>query len=447
MAAYELVVANGTLVTPRGETRADLGVRDGRIAAIGDLARETSGSEAAQTFDARGLYVLPGVIDEHVHFREPGLTEKEDIHSGSRAAVMGGVTTVLDMPNTLPPTDSAERVADKRERIRGRAYCDIGLFGLLSASSDVDELLDGGVVGLKCFLGPTTGDLPPPDDAAVLRGLRQAAARGARVGFHAEDDALVQAATRGVRESGRTDPLAHVDARPIEAEVTAIERVARLAARADAAVHVFHLSTADGLRVLEAWRRRGLDITCEVTPHHLFLTSTDMERIGPLARINPPLRPAGHAEALLEALREGRIDCVGTDHAPHTAAEKLRQSIWDVPSGFGGVEISVRLLLTLGGLSVSQLAAVTSEGPARVWGLAPRKGALEIGADADLTLVDLFRDGVIEPSMLHGKHNLTPFAGQRTRGAPVATVLRGEVIVRHGALLDPPRGEFLAALR
>jgi dihydroorotase len=443
VAAYDLVIVNGTLVTSRGQLRADLGVRQGRIAAMGDLGAEASAPDPARRFDARGLYVLPGPIDEHVHFREPGLEDKEDIHTGSLGAVMGGVTSVLDMPNTVPPTDSAPRLMHKRALIHNRAYCDIGLFGLLSTTSNVDELLDAGAVGLKCFLGPTTGDIPPPDEHALKRGLAQAAARGARVGFHAEDDTIVQAATRRVRESGRIDPGAHVDARPVEAEVAAIERVARLAADTGAAVHVFHLSSADGLRVVEDWRGRGLDITCEVTPHHLFLNATDMHRIGPLARINPPLRPDRHAQALLEALRDGRIDCVGTDHAPHTLAEKSRESIWDVPSGFGGVEISLRLLLTLGRLSLSRVVGVTSEGPARVWGLGPLKGGLEIGADADLTVVDLSLDGVIDPDRLHGKHNLTPFAGQHTQGAPVATVLRGEVVVRDGVLVGAPRGAFL----
>jgi dihydroorotase len=444
---FELLVRGGTLVTPRATFRADIGVRDGRIAAIAAPGELEAGAE--QVLDASGLVVLPGVIDEHVHFREPGLEYKEDFGSGSRAAVMGGVTTVLDMPNTLPTTSTAEQVERKRQLAEAKAYCDFGLYGLLAQDSleHLRPMAQAGVVGFKCFLGRSTGNIPPPDDGRLLEALSIVAGLGLRCGFHAENDQILQHLAAKLKAAGRTDALAHVEARPVVAEVEAIQRAALFASSSGARIHVFHLSSRQGLEAIEEWRRKGVDITCEITPQHYFLTAEQMQTLGAKLRINPPVRESGHASALLDGLVSGSIDAIATDHSPHLSAEKLHDDIWQAVSGFAGVEISLRLFLThavnAGRMSLQALVRATSEGPARVWGLYPRKGALAIGSDADLTLVDLSVEDTIEERRLHGKNNLTPFEGHRTRGGAVATVVRGRIVMRDGELVGEPAGRMV----
>ncbi|MBV9896241.1 MAG: allantoinase AllB [Chloroflexi bacterium] len=447
---FDLLVRGGTVVTSRATYAADVAIRGETIAAIaapGTFER----AQAANVLEAQDRYVLPGVIDEHVHFREPGLEYKEDFGTGSRAAVMGGVTTVLEMPNTLPPTSTAALVEDKRARAEAKSYCDFGLYGLLVQDSveQLETMAHAGVVGFKCFLGRSTGDILPPDDGRLLEALGIIARLGLRCGFHAENDQILQHASSKLKSAGRTDPLAHVEARPVVAEVEAIQRAGLFAATSGARIHIFHLSSAAGLATIEEWRRNGVDITCETTPQHCFLSSEQMQQLGSLLRINPPVREAGHGAALLDGLISGRIDALGTDHSPHSPAEKSleRGDIWQAVSGFAGVEISLRLFLTYavhtGRMSLQQLVRATSEAPARAWGLFPRKGALQVGSDADLTVVDLSVQDMVEEHRLHGKNNLTPFEGHRTVGAAVATVLRGQVVMENGQLRGEPRGRMV----
>ena len=444
----DLIVRNGLVVTADSELQADLAIREGRFVAIvppGQLDSRALRLDGAEVVDGSGLYVLPGVIDAHVHFREPGLEHKEDWSSGSEAAVMGGITTVLEMPNTVPPTDGAERVEAKRKLAEGRSWVDFGLFGLLGRGgvARLRPMARAGVVGFKCFLGETTGALPGPDEAELLITLREAATLGLRVGFHAEDRAIIGPLMEAAKAAHRTDAMAHLETRPTSAEVAAIERACRLAAEAGAAIHIHHLSSRDGLATVEAWRSRGLDVTLEVTPHHLFLSSDDVRRLGTITRVNPPLRAPGEGAELRGAVAEGRIEVVASDHAPHTHAEKQHPDVWQVSPGFAGVEILVPLLLSAvhaGQLTLQDVVRVTSEGPARTWGLFPRKGAIAVGSDADLNLVDLRREGVIDQARLHGKEPATPFHGRQTVGAPVATILRGRVVMRDGQLVGTPTG-------
>jgi dihydroorotase len=421
---FDLIVRGGTLVSPGGRRLADIGIRGGVFAQIAARGELTGG--AAEELDATSLFALPGLIDSHVHLREPGLTHKEDWLTGSRAAVMGGITTVLDMPNTVPPTDTVAAVEEKLRLAEGRSYCDFGLFGLLS-DEDADrlgELADlPSVVGLKVFLGPTTGDLEPPTDDSLLRGLRLAAASGVRVAFHAEDATVLRASP---------------DSRPVEAEVVAIDHVGRLLEASGATGHVCHVSSGAGLAAVARWRTRGLDLTAEVTPHHCFLTADDISELGAVAKVYPPIRASGEGSALLAALASGVIECVASDHAPHAPHEKLVADASRAPAGIAGVETSVALFLTAvndGKLSLERLADAMSEAPARAWGLWPRKGAAAVGSDADLTIVDLERAGVIRGAELHGMHALTPFEGRPTRGAAVATIVRGRVVMGDGQLL------------
>jgi dihydroorotase len=444
----QLIVRNGTLVSPRATYAADIVVDDGQFAEIAAPGTLQS-RQADDEYDATGQYVLPGVVDGHVHFREPGLEYKEDWASGSRAAVMGGVTTVLEMPNTRPTTSTAEYVTGKRQLAEGKAYCDFGLYGLV-AQDNLEHLVpmaEAGVVGYKCYLGDTTGHIPAPDDGVLLEAMRAIRSTGLRIGFHAENNAIMQHHIRRLRAAGRHDPLAHPESRPVVAELEAIQRVALFARITDTPIHIFHLSSRQGLATIDEWRGKGIDLTCETGPQYCFLTSEFMHTLGSLLRMNPPVREPGHADALLRGLRDGGIDAIATDHSPHTLEEKLNDDIWQATSGFAGVETSVRMFLTyavnVGRMTLQDYVRVAAEGPARTWGLYPRKGAIQVGSDADLTIVDLRRRGVIEAARMHGKNNHNPFEGRRTTGEAVATIVRGQIVMRDGELVGAPQGRMV----
>ncbi|HEX5465333.1 MAG TPA: dihydroorotase family protein [Candidatus Limnocylindrales bacterium] len=442
----DLLIRNGTVVTSTARLAADIVANQGHIVAV--ARRGVLAVRASEEIDATGLYVLPGVIDDHVHFREPGMAYKEEWTSGSIAAAMGGVTMVIDMPNTRPMTASARDVEAKRALAAGRSWVDFGIFGLLGRgnSHELEAMTSAGVIGFKCFLGETTGGAVPPDDGELLATLRVTAALGRRVGFHAENDEILQQRRAELQAAGRTDARAFLESRPAIAEAEAVGRLGRFAYEAGAPVHVFHLSSREGLAAVREWRSRGVDITCEVTPHHAFLDGDEIATLGARLRVNPPVRSAaeGHRDALLDGLRDGTVDLIATDHAPHARKEKETEDIWTAASGFPGVETSLRLFLTMavgpGLLSLEQYVRLSSEGPAKAWGLWPHKGAIHVGSDADLTLVDLDRRGVIRDAELHSKSPVTPYDGLPTRGAAVATILRGCVIMREGRLVGAPGG-------
>ena len=435
----DLLIRNVTLVSPAGRRVVNIFMGDGQFSAILDPG-PLPFAPAAETINGTGLVALPGLIDGHVHFREPGRTHEETWLSGTRAAVFGGVTTVLDMPNTVPPTDSVERARDKLALADRAALCDFGIFGLVGESADrIGELCSSGlVVGLKAFMGPTTGDLPSPDEDLLRQALGHAQANGLRVAFHAEDRAIIEAARQRVQ---RSDPIAHLETRPAEAEVRAIKRIGALLTATSARGHICHVSSAPGLRAIVSLRDERVDLTCEVTPHHALLGRHVYADFGGVAKVNPPIRGEPDATAMLTALADDSIDTVVSDHAPHLAADKVRASIWDVPSGFAGTETLLPLMLTAvhdGRLALERLVHATSEGPAKTWGLWPRKGQVAVGADADLTLVDLERVGEIHTANLHGMNNISPFESRATVGAVVTTIVRGRIVVRDGQLVGEP---------
>ncbi len=443
----DLIVKNGTVVTSEAMFPADVAIKDGKFVAI--AAPGSLGLEAADVYDASGKHVLPGVIDGHVHFREPGLEYKEDFGTGSTAAVMGGVTTVIDMPNTKPPTGTPEIVKLKQKLAEEKSYCDFGVIGLL-VNENVDQLrpmAEAGVVGYKCFLGETIGNIPAPNDGVMLDGLRIIASLGLRIGFHAENNEIMQHLIAQAKAAGRTDALAHVDTRPPIAEVESIQRMGLFARHTGTKIHIFHLSSKDGLQMIEEWRAKGVDITCETGAHYTFLTSEDMRTLKSILRMNPPVREPGHGDYLLQGLKEGRVTSIATDHSPHTKEEKLNDDIWKAISGFAGVEVSVPLFLTYavntGRMTLPEYVRVSSEGPAKAWNMYPKKGAIRVGSDGDLTIVDLNKTGAVKEENLHGKNNLSPFEGHKTKGLPVATIVRGQIVMRDGKLVGKPRGKMV----
>jgi dihydroorotase len=440
-AHYDLLLRNGTVVNHDGVGRRDVAVKDGRIAAIGSLAT----SSAAETVDCTGLHVLPGVIDTHVHFREPGGETKEDFETGSRAAIKGGVTAVFEMPNSRPATVTAQAMSDKLRRAKGRMACDYAFY--LGATRDNASQLGelerlAGCCAVKVFIGSSTGDLLVEDDASIEQILTQVSRRAA---FHSEDeDRLNRRANLRIAGS----PASHEAWRDPETARLATERLLRLARKTGRRIHVLHVSTADELGQLAA----NHDIaSVEVTPQHLTLAAPEVyEQLGNRAQMNPPLRDDRHRKALWRALACGLVDTVGSDHAPHTLEDKAK-SYPDSPSGMPGVQTLVPVMLdhvNAGRLSLERFVDLTSHGPARLFQIAG-KGRLAAGYDADFTIVDLKLRRTISNNWIASRCGWTPYDGFDVQGWPVGTLLRGRRVMWEGNILGSPEGEplrFLDAL-
>jgi dihydroorotase len=438
----DLVIHGGTVVSPDATFSASVAIKDGVIAAVGDPAAMP---DARETLDANGLHVLPGAIDVHVHFRDPGYPHKEDWESGTAAAAFGGVTTVFDMPNTLPPTGTAEALADKHRIAAAKAHVDFGLYGLLGEDTiaNVPALVEGGVIGFKLYMGNTFGNIPSPSTGAMLEAFEVVARTGKRISLHAETASIMARREQRLKAADRLDPLAHLASRPAVVAIEAVSRAAILAEWTGARIHILHISSADELRPLREAKARGVDITGETCPHYLLLSSDDYARLGGIIRVNPPVREAHHQEPLWQALADGTIDMVATDHAPHAPEEKTRNDIWTVDCGFPGVETQMPLMLTeanRGRFSICNYVRWSAANPAKAWGLYPRKGVIQPGAAADLAIVDLARAGVVEDAKLQSRSRITPWNGRPLKGVPIHTLVRGRFVMKDRTLMADTRG-------
>ncbi len=445
MSPAQLAIVGGTIVHPEYSAVGTILVRDGKIASI---SSDSDRPSAEEVIDATGLHVLPGIIDTHVHFREPGLTYKEDFSSGSTAAVMGGVTTIADMPNTIPPTATVDAYREKRAIGEEKSYVDFTLIAVILQDS-VDQILglaDEGIGGYKIFMGPTVGGLLPPDDGAMVDALALVAQTGKRCAFHAENHEIIHHLEKEFRGQGRKDPLAHVDSRPVVSSLEAVGRAGLFAKTTGAKIHIMHESSNEVCGLVRRLRSEGVDVTVETAPHYLLFAAEDMERLGVLLKINDPIRYRRDSDRLWDALFEGTINMIATDHSPHLPEEKFKDDIWEAIPGFPGVETSVRLMLTevnRGRMTLNQYVRWASENPARVWALYPEKGSFHVGTDADFTIVDMDRTGVIRAEELHSIGRYTPFEGTETSGSPVHTIIRGSVQVRGGELVGEPIGTYV----
>jgi dihydroorotase len=430
---YDLILKAGTVVNQDGEGVRDLGIRGGRIAAIGNLTRASAG----EVVDCRGLHVLPGVIDSHVHFREPGLTQKEDLESGSRGAVLGGVTAVFEMPNTDPATTGAEALADKVRRAHHRMHCDFAFYvgATRENTRDLAELERlPGACAVKVFMGSSTGSLLIEDDEgvrAVLKTIRRRAA------FHSEDEYRLRE-RMDLRVEG--DPRSHPVWRDATAALTCTQRLIRLARETGKRVHVLHVTSKEEAVYLADHKDVA---TAEATPAHLTLAAPDCyERLGTFAQLNPPVRDATHRAGLWHGLAQGVIDSVGSDHSPHTRAEKAHPYP-KTHSGMPGVQTLVPLMLdhvNAGRLSLQRFVDLTSAGPARIFGIA-RKGRIAAGYDADLTVVDLKRRATITDGWIASRAGWSPYNGVSVAGWPLGTFVRGHKVMWEGELTAPSQGE------
>jgi dihydroorotase len=436
--SYDLILKGGTVVNHDGIGIRDIAIADGRIAAIGDIP----GLPAERVIACGGLVILPGVIDTHVHFREPGHPDKEDMESGSRGAVLGGVTAVFEMPNTDPLTVTAAALADKVARAHHRMHCDFSFFAG-ATHTNVGELGAierlPGCAGIKVLMGSSTGSLLVEDDASVreiLRGIRR------RPSFHSEDEYRLRE-RRGERIEG--DVGSHPIWRDAQSALLCTKRLIALARETGKRVHVVHVTTAQEMEFLQDHKDVA---SIEVTPHHLTLAAPDCyQRLGAFAQINPPIRDAAHRAALWQGLSAGMVDLLGSDHGPHLREEKALPYPKS-PSGITGVQTLVPIMLdhvNAGRLSLLRFVDLTSAGPARVFGIA-RKGRVAVGYDADLTVIDLQCRRTITNRWIASRVGWTPYDGVTVTGWPVGTFVRGAKVMWEGELITPAQGEAVRFL-
>ncbi|ACG76986.1 dihydroorotase [Phenylobacterium zucineum HLK1] len=430
---FDLIVRGGEVVNHAGRGRADIGVRGGKIAAIGDLAQASAG----ETFDASGLTVMPGVIDTQVHFREPGLEWKEDLETGSRAAVLGGVTAVFEMPNTEPTTTDPDTLADKLARARDRMHCDHAFYvgGTHENARFLGELERlPGCCGIKVFMGASTGTLLVQDDEGVEQVLRHISRRAA---FHSEDEYRL-AERRPLARTG--DWTSHYEVRDAQSAIQSTERLVRLARKCGKRIHVLHVTTREEIAFLAGHKDVA---SVEVTPQHLTLAGPEAyERLKGFAQMNPPIRGAEHREGLWVGVANGVADVIGSDHAPHTREEKARPYPAS-PSGMPGVQTLLPVMLTHvaeGRLTLERLVDLTSHGANRIFNLAD-KGRLAVGYDADLTVVDLKARRTLRHEDMASRVGWTPFDGFEAKGWPMATIVRGTVVMRDDEIVAPHLGQ------
>lgn len=430
MQTFSTILRAGTVVSHRGKGIADIGIRDGKIAYIGDLSHTTSDKE----INLKGLHLLPGVIDSQVHFREPGATHKEDLATGSRAAVLGGVTAVFEMPNTSPTTTTFEAFEEKCAIAEKNMVCDYAFFFGASAENthilaDAENLL--GCAGIKMFMGSSTGNLLVDDSAHVLKVLQNGRRR---VSVHSEEENRLEARKHLRRER---DPSSHPEWRDPQAALECTQRLIHLAREARRRIHILHISTKDELDILAA----NKDIvTAEATPHHITIDGDEAyKRLGTYVQMNPPVRGIEHRDAIFEAVRQGIIDVLGSDHAPHTREEKDKPYPTS-PSGMPGVQTLVPIMLNhvhQGRLTIEQFVDLSSHGPQRIFGIAG-KGRIAVGYDADFTVVDLKHQRTIEDSWISSKCGWTPYHGQTVTGWPVGTIIRGESVMWDNEIVAEP---------
>jgi dihydroorotase (multifunctional complex type) len=410
----------------------------GRIVRV---VKETNLPHASIRLNMNGCLVLPGLIDSHVHLRDQQLAYREDFTTGTAAAAAGGVTTVVDMPNNRPVTMSSEALRERMQLAEKRILVNVAFNSAFpNQIAEIPHIIGEGAIGFKLYLLQHIGGINIDDDNALQDSFNKVAETKVPIAVHAEDRATLEAAEKSLRDAGRNDAEAFLEAHPTSAEVKAVLRVARLAKNSGAHAHICHVSSAAGLVAVLKAKKVYSNITCEVTPHHLFLTSKDVKKHGSVALMLPPLRTKTDTEALWKALKKGFIDTVASDHAPHSIEEKSTQSIWDVKPGIAGLETMLSLMLNevnRGRLAVNELVRLMSEKPAEIFHLNDR-GSLREGCIADVVVVDINREFIIDASRFHSKAKFSPFDGSKVKGKPVKTFVNGQLVMDEGEIVGKP---------
>ncbi len=450
MSLYDLIVRHGTLVTSTEVKQADIAVADGRVVAIDPEISGTSKDE----IDASGLHIFPGVIDAHVHFNEPGRTEWEGFATGTRALAAGGTTTYFDMPlNAHPPTLDATSFDLKLAAAQASSLVDFAFWGGLVPGnvSNMEELAERGVIGFKAFMSNSgIDDFSSVDDLTLYEGMVQAAKLGRIVAVHAENDAITNNLARRAMEQGRTGIRDYLVSRPIIAELEAIERAILIASETGCSLHIVHVSTGRGVRLVAEARARGVDVSCETCPHYLVLTEEDVEALGAVAKCAPPLRADEEREELWQQVLLGNVPMIASDHSPAPADMKTDTNFFRVWGGISGCQSLLSLLLTEGyehrSLALTTITSLTAEYIAQRFGLFPRKGQLALDADADMVLVNLQESSILQAHDLFYRHQHSPYTGKLLHGRVVSTLVRGNTIFHAGNFLSTRIGRLLRPL-
>jgi allantoinase len=447
MSTYDVIIREATLVTSQDCNQADIAIADGRIVSIGPQLTGIGQSE----IDARGLHAFPGVIDAHVHFNEPGRTAWEGFASGTRALAAGGATAFFDMPlNASPPTLDAESFDLKYAAARASALVDFAFWGGLVPGNleHLDELAERGVIGFKAFMSNSgIDDFLAVDDLTLYEGMTRAAQLRKIVALHAENDQITAGLALRARAQGRTGIRDYLASRPVIAELEAIERAITLASETGCALHIVHVSTGRGIRLVATARSRGINVSCETCPHYLVLTEDDVEELGAVAKCAPPLRSKEEQTALWQHIFAGTVPMVVSDHSPAPADMKTSTDFFQVWGGISGCQSLLQLLLTEGyerrHMPLPMIASLTAEYAARRFGLSDQKGRLSIGMDADIALVDMSQEQLLRSEDLYYRHQHSPYVGRRLRGRVARTLVRGITVFHEGKIVSQPVGQLL----
>lgn len=440
----DLVLHNAKIYTPKGIVEAGLAVDEGRILKI---AKETNLPHASEKLDIKGKIMLPGLIDPHVHLRDQQLAYKEDFFSGTSAAAAGGVTLTIDMPNNKPVTMSATSLRERMKLAETRAVINIAFHSAFPESlEEIPQIVKQGAVAFKLYMSKKIGGLDIEDDDALLRALSKAGKMKVPVSVHAEDKKTLETVKKEMQQAGRRDMDAYLKVHSPDAELKGVRHIIQLAEKTSVHIHFCHLSSAEGLKAILTAKNMGLSVSCEATLHHLLLSSKHLKRYETIAVMDPPLRTEKDVETLWEALRQGLIDAVASDHAPHTIEEKKAESVWEVKPGIPGLETTLPLLLTRvneGRLAMLDLIKVTSKRPAEIFHLRDR-GSLTEGCWADLVVVDMKRKYRIDSSKFYSKAKYSPFDGWRVKGKPMKTFVNGQLVMDAGEIVaNPGAGRIL----
>ncbi|MEM3577219.1 MAG: dihydroorotase family protein [Candidatus Bathyarchaeia archaeon] len=431
----DLILNNAKACINNAVVDCSIALGDGKIVKIG---KEAQMPKAEMRKDLKGLLVLPGLIDVHVHLRDEGKAYKEDFYSGTAAAAAGGITTVLDMPNNEPVTMSAEALKNRIEKAKDRVLVNVGFYSEFPRFlEEIKEIVEVGAVAFKLFMIEQVGGLNINDDASLAEAFSILGRMGVLVAVHAEDGAAVKAAEQKLKRNNCNDVEAFIKAHSELAERNAIKRLLDIVKQVHNRVHVCHVSTKAGLEIIREGKKSKLPITCEATPHHLLLSDENLKSVGAIALTVPPVREKSHAKALWMGIKEHVIDVIASDHAPHTWKEKIADVVWNVKTGVVGLETTLPLLLTevnCGNLCLSDVVRLMAENPAKIFGLRGR-GVLSEGNSADLTVVDLKIEGKIDASRFHSKAKFSPFDGWKFKGKPVKTFVNGKLIMDNGEIV------------
>jgi len=440
----DLVLINAKAYINKKIVDSSLATNNGKIFKMG---KEANMPKAEAKIDLKNLLVLPGLIDAHVHLRDEGKAYKEDFYSGTAAAAAGGITTVLDMPNNNPVTMDAETLKNRMKIAKGEILVNVGFYSEFPRNmKEIEEIVEEGAVAFKLFMTEQVGGLNIDDDHALLEAFKIANELKFSVAAHAEDKTALEKAENEFKRANCNDIEAFLKAHSESVEVKAIRRLLNIAKQANTYVHFCHVSTENGLKAIIDGKKSGMPITCETTPHHLFLSVNDLRQIGTLALTMPPVREKNHIVALWDGVKNGWIDILASDHAPHALKEKKARVVWDVKVGIAGLETTLPLLLTeanRGRLTIADVVRLMAEKPAEIFDLKGR-GNLKEGNNADLVVVDLKRKHKIDASKFHSKAKYSPFDGWKVEGKPVKTFVGGQLIMDEGEIIaEGGRGEII----